>query len=360
MSSPRPRRGLRLRVAGLVAVSLALLANDCAPLMGPVVGIVSPAQDESLTHMPLSIDLVLLVHADPQTLVVRLNGTDISDLFTVDPPTGSHMPAWADFVWGSSFVLQGSNLLEAEVQMHGLLYTTQLSFTMEGEPYADAVTSTVIGTNGGFNLAAMPDVVLGPPTGGGLFGGTLGVFSLGLLGEIVLEFSDNVIVDGPDVDFTVFENPFFSTGLFEIVDGLFSEAGTVSVSQDGISWFSFACDDDVSDHPYYPGCSGVYPTLANGETDERHPSVPTFAPPVASFIGQLKPNVVVPDGSGGDSYDLADVGLGWARYVRIQAADHVVGPFGADNAGFDLDAIAAVNSAPATDANMNGIPDAVE
>ena len=54
------------------------------------------------------------------------------------------------------------------------------------------------------------------------------------------------------------------------------------------------------------------------------------------------------------------MGLGWARYVRIEAADHVSGPFGPDNAGFDLDAVSAVNSLPATDANGNGIPDAVE
>ena len=79
-----------------------------------------------------------------------------------------------------------------------------------------------------------------------------------------------------------------------------------------------------------------------------------------SFIGQVKGAIPVPYGSGGDSFDLADVGLGWARYVRIEAADHVNGPFGPDNAGFDLDAMVAVNSAPATDADQNGVPDAVE
>jgi hypothetical protein len=203
-------------------------------------------------------------------------------------------------------------------------------------------------------------VVLGPPTGSGLFGGTLGVFSLGLLGEIVLEFTDNVVVDGPGVDLTVFENPFFGTGLFEVVEVLFSEPGTVSVSQDGVTWFAFPCAGSSGDAPYYPGCAGVYPVLANGESGGRHPSVPTFAPPITSFIGQVKSAVAVPEGSGGDSFDLADVGLAWARYVRIQAGDHVNGPAGPDNAGFDLDAVTAVNSAPATDGNGNGVPDAVE
>lgn len=359
MTSPtRPR--LRSHVAALLVASIALGANECAVLMGPIVGVVSPADGAELTHMPTSIDLEILVKADPETLVVRLNSQDISQLFTVDPPNGSHRPAWADFVWGAGLVLPGTNVLEAEVRMHGLLYTTQVSFEMQGDPYPDAVTSTVIGASGGFNQAFLPGVVLGPPAGSGLYAGGLDVFSLGLNGEIVLEFSDNVIVDGPGVDFTVFENSFFEEGLFEVLVNLFSEAATVSVSQDGTTWFAFACADDATDHPYYPGCAGVYPTLANGETDTRHPSVPTTAPPIESFIGQAKPNIPVPEGSGGDSYDLASAGLVWARYVKIEAADQVVGPFGPDNAGFDLDAVAAVNSAPATDANMNGIPDAVE
>ncbi len=65
-------------------------------------------------------------------------------------------------------------------------------------------------------------------------------------------------------------------------------------------------------------------------------------------------------GAGGDAFDLSDVGLSWARYVRIEAAGFIDGPDGPDNAGFDLDALAAVHSVPATDADENGIPDAVE
>ena len=68
----------------------------------------------------------------------------------------------------------------------------------------------------------------------------------------------------------------------------------------------------------------------------------------------------MPEGAGGDSFDLAAVGLGWASHVRIQAAPFATAASGSDNGGFDLDAVAAVHSAPATDANGNGIPDAVE
>jgi hypothetical protein len=354
--------GKRRRRAHGVALAcvlpLALGAYHC-PLIPAEIRFLEPQEGAALTHMPLTIELDFFVRADPQSLSVSLNGADVTGLFGLEPGNPRTV-AYADFVWDSGYVLPGANLLEASILLDGILRTASVSFTTEGDPYADAVDGYLIGTSGGFNLSALPDVVLGPPTGSGLFGGTLGVFSLGLLGEIVLEFSDNVVVDGPGVDFSVFENPFFGTGLFEIVDVLFSEPGTVSVSQDGVSWYTFPCADTLADAPYYPGCAGVYPVLANGESDERHPAVPTFAPPITSFIGQVKSAIPVPEGSGGDSFDLADVGLAWARYVRIEAADHVNGPFGSDNAGFDLDGVTAVNSAPATDANGNGIPDAVE
>ncbi|MGH0031421.1 MAG: hypothetical protein ACQGVC_16620, partial [Myxococcota bacterium] len=206
-SALRPSRAL---VVLLLCGSLGLMGQDCSQAMGPVVEIRAPAAGAALTRAPLHIDLGLIVHADPQSLVVRLNGSDISDRFTLEPTAGSHHDVWAEDVWGAALVLDGANTLEVEATLHGLLYTDQASFTTEGDPYADAVDGYSVGTNGGFGLALMPDVVLGPPTGSGLYGGTLGVFSLGLLGEIVLEFSDNVIVDGPGVDFTVFENPFFA------------------------------------------------------------------------------------------------------------------------------------------------------
>ena len=48
-------------------------------------------------------------------------------------------------------------------------------------------------------------------------------------------------------------------------------------------------------------------------------------------------------------------------YPIITYATHlVVGVVGPNNAGFDVDAVAAVNSAAATDEDENGIPDAVE
>src|SRR5262245_32235493 len=51
-----------------------------------------------------------------------------------------------------------------------------------------------------------PGIVLGPPGTATPTTGSLTVLSLGHAGSIVLEFSDNVVVDGPGPDFIVFEN----------------------------------------------------------------------------------------------------------------------------------------------------------
>jgi hypothetical protein len=366
-SDVRSMRRVRVAALALAACAPLCIAQECS--VPPVIQILTPPADTHLTHMPFTIEIDYSADAVPGTFQVKLNGTDISDRFSADPPAAGRIFAWADFVWGAAFVREGPNQLVVAVELQGSEGTVRRvghTFQMEGDPYADAVESYSIGTSGGFGLADLDAAVLGPPAGAGLYANSLDVFSLGLStaegppGEIVLAFTDNALVDGPGVDFTVFENAFLSEGAFQILDTLFSEAGEVSVSQDGIAWYTFPCANTSADHPLYAGCAGVYPVLANGESDDRHPSVPTEGPPVGDFIGQYKPNVVVPDGSGGDSFDLADVGLGWARYVRIRSSDHVVGPFGPDNAGFDLDAIAAVNSVPATDADTNGIPDAVE
>src|SRR5437016_14134463 len=75
------------------------------------------------------------------------------------------------------------------------------------EPFADRVVSYTIGTGGGAREADLPGVVLGGPRGAGAFEGSTDTFSLGLGGSIVLEFTDNGVVDGPGPDFTVVEHP---------------------------------------------------------------------------------------------------------------------------------------------------------
>ncbi len=170
------------------------------------------------------------------------------------------------------------------------------------DPWADAVVRFQPGEGAGFGQDRFPAVVLGPPSGAGANAGSTDVLSLGREGFIELEFLDLVLIDGPGPDLLVFENGF--TG--------FLETGTVAVSDDGVDWREFC-----------PGgaCAGLQPVYANP----------------ANGVSGTDPTV-----SGGDAFDLADVGLHRARFVRVRDSgqNQFYGPPGG---GFDLDAVAVVN-----------------
>ncbi|MCS6799586.1 MAG: cell surface protein [Myxococcota bacterium] len=183
-----------------------------------------------------------------------------------------------------------------------------------GSPFAVAVVRFEPGRNAGFGQDRLPDVVLGPPRGGGEAMGSLHVVSLGVGGLIELELGRDA-VDGPGPDLLVFENPFFRAGSTES----FAEPGAVALSADGMHWTELPCDPTP---PAYTGCAGARPVFANAETNGLDPRDP--------------------DEAGGDAFDLASVGLERARFVRIRD----VGPdrsFGGNAGGFDLDAVAVVH-----------------
>jgi hypothetical protein len=340
----------------LLSLLLPIALSGCDP---SVVMWRSPTAGAQLTWMPL--DLVFdfaAQNAITSSLRVTLNGADVTERFTLGVPVDGRISAHALEVWGPGLVAPGPNVLRAEVSYPAVVYAHEISFTTLGDPYADAVSSFVPGVGAGFGQAGLPGKVLGPPQGGGLFAGGLDVVSLGASGRIELAFTNNVIVNGPGPDFTVFENAFLTLGAFSLSGQPFSEPGQVSVSQDGVHWFAFPCAFDTP--PYYPGCAGVYPVLSNAN-DARtpHASVPSTTP-IAALVGRSLIGFATPAGAGGDSFDLGAVGLAWARYVRIEASSVASGPEGPDNARFDLDAVSAIHAAPATDQNLNGIPDALE
>jgi hypothetical protein len=225
------------------------------------------------------------------------------------------------------------------------------------DPYLDAVVSVTIGPQGGGRADELPGIVTGPPRGAGAFEGSLDVVSLGLGGQIVVEFRDNVVVNGPGPDFTVFENAFLQVGLTTQVP--FAEAGAVSVSPDGLTWTTFPCAFETE--PYYPGCAGVYPVFANADdAGAPSPLVPSTAP-IASLVGVPIDDFAPPAGSGGDVFDLADVGLAAIRFVRIDAGPKMRGLQGLG--GFDLDAIAGLHSVDVdrlADGDGDGIADAAD
>jgi hypothetical protein len=294
----------------------------------PAIRFLLPAEGDEVTWMPLAIELDRRVLTDPQTLEVRLNGEDITDRFAFEAPADGRVRATADFVWQPGLLVQGGyNVLEASIEQlpyHQRKLALRF-FTTVGDPFADAVTSFAAGSEGGFNAGLLPGIVTGSPVGSGLFAGSTDVVSLGLGGSITVEFVDNAVVDGPGVDLSVFENAFLPLGAGLVTQPPFSEPGRVSVSQDGVAWHSFPCDLLQGSGPYHPGCAGVYPVLSNGGDATPHASIPSSVP-IEDLVGVNGLLLPVPAGSGGDSFDLADLGLAWARYVRIEAATFVTGP----------------------------------
>lgn len=181
--------------------------------------------------------------------------------------------------------------------------------------YGYSVVMFQAGPGAGFGAEDMPAIVLGPPQGQGTGGGSLDVVSLGVGGEITLEF-DRVVVDGPGADLVVFENPFWAGGDPKAV---FAELGEVAVSENGTDWHIFPCETQDNEEARWPGCAGWTPTLA-------------YDPLTTS---QLDPAL-----TGGDAFDLATLGIQEARFIRITDLATDGAP---PTAGFDLDAVGLIH-----------------
>ena len=97
----------------------------------------------------------------------------------------------------------------------------------------------------------------------------------------------------------------------------FAELAVVGVSEDGIIFTEFTCEE--TEYPF-TGCAGWNVVEAIEES-----GIDPFDPAVA----------------GGDQFDLADIGVEQARYIRIRDINDE--SMGTDSFGFDLDAISVVN-----------------
>jgi hypothetical protein len=213
-----------------------------------------------------------------------------------------------------------------------LLVALHASAWSQGWPNtgADAVVSFNPGTGAGHGAQYFPENVLGLPdsTGRVEYGSVdaMQILSLGSGGEIVLRFDRHLIVDRPGPDFIIFENAFRT-----VIGGkekTFVDPGEVSVSMDGINFIPFPFDTLT-----LQGCAGVTPT--NGTMNPGDPTI-----------------------SGGDNFDIGQLGLDSARYVRIRDVTAMVAanpqhPFWditlncsgtRSNCGFDLDAIVVVTT----------------
>lgn len=202
-------------------------------------------------------------------------------------------------------------------------FPTEAGVVLPASRFASRVVQFTPGDCAGFGLSSMPDVVLGPPEGGGNTQGGLDVLSLGKGGSIVLSFEADPIVDGAGPDFLVFENGFY---VGNDPTRPFAELATVSVSDDGTTFREFPCTAKASSPAPYGACAGWHPvrsSSANGITP--------FDPELA----------------GGDPFDLADLGLARVRFVKIVDNGEGSCPEKPSDklttVGFDLDAVASIN-----------------
>jgi hypothetical protein len=234
--------------------------------------------------------------------------------------------------------------------------------------FADRVVSFAVGAVSAppaFN-SWQPGILLGPPGSATPTTGSTSVMSLGRGGEIVLEFTDNEIIDRPGPDFILFENPFFCTAPPQsAADGfsVFAEPGIVAVSEDGVDFRAFPynslalsqvvsqCSDKTLLQSLI-GLMGITPSFTGNYTLPDDPLV--YDPAAPGGIS----------GHGGDAFDLATVGLQRARFVRITDPNLSISLPGSAE-GLDLDAAVALHSLPRlgpgqADTDNDGLSDEAE
>jgi len=193
-----------------------------------------------------------------------------------------------------------------------------LVLVLTADPWPDSSPGIQYGDGAGYGQAYYPENILGPPDPDATpqypaFGEDE-LLTLGKDGWVILEFTDNNVINGEGVDFTVFENVLETGSVY------FRECATVEVSQDGTSWIMFPWDPET-----LSGLAGVWPTTGEDPTD---PSV-----------------------SGGDGFDLEDLGLEWINFIRLTDCGDSV----QDQGLFDLDAVAAVNSSTGIEGEIQTI-----
>ncbi len=161
--------------------------------------------------------------------------------------------------------------------------------------------------------------------------------SIGIGGHLTLTF-DHPVQDDPcnpyGIDFIIFGNSFHISGGGQpwangdpndtVVSGaLFAEPALVSVSQDGMNWFTFF-DGPFADD-FAPTLGRIYdpknPELGEWWGQPTEPTRPLDPELMPANLGGLTVADAAEfyDGSaGGTGFDLAALSLDWIQYVRIE------------------------------------------
>ena len=217
--------------------------------------------------------------------------------------------------------------------------------------------TTVVQFNQGSGSGVFaPTNILGAPSGGGRTSGSTDVLSLGLHGDVTVGFS-TTIVNGPGVDFTVFENGFEFPANF-----MFTELAFVEVSTDGLNFARFP---NIYQGPQGP--FGSFTTFAYGSSANLVGGLPVIANPATNTISPFNPVF-----SGGDSFDLSDLtmdpmvlagtvdlnSINFVRLVDVEGGvdtDSLGTPIWDSTSSSDIDAVAVLNTPANTNPNRPGV-----
>jgi hypothetical protein len=260
---------------------------------------------------------------------------------------------------------------KSSILLLGLIFIL-VSGTAWASPYATEVVSY----SGSFGYSPYddPESVLGAPST--VFANSWGAAATGLVklvepaynvdpdgnklittinsDEYIIVSFDHQVENDPGnpygIDFLVFGNAFYvgngsvsddtDMNTYTLTGGIWAEEVTVSVSQDGETWYTF------SEGPY---ADSAYPTNAylwDSENAEWTDTLSDFTKPVDPTLtvssGDTAADIIAAyDGSGGgtgfdldDLYDLYGVELDWIQYIKVEGS------------GGEIDAFADVAAVP--------------
>jgi len=214
---------------------------------------------------------------------------------------------------------------------------------IDGQPFSDPTTAlgrpTVDTTGDGWDTGSPFDPVPLVPVIAPFR--HFEIVTVGQGGRLIVAFDRPVMDDRKNpcgIDLIVFGNTFFSTAngawtngnpdANSAGSGLINEPIDVSVSQDGITWYTFT-DGPYADD-FAPTLGRVYdmdnpdPTLGLWNqwwaqpTDPTWPLNPTLEP--ADFVGLTVTQICqayAHESAGGTGFDIAELGLKWIQYVKI-------------------------------------------
>ena len=179
-------------------------------------------------------------------------------------------------------------------------------------------------------------------------------------GSVTVKF-DHPVKDDPanpyGIDFQVFGNTMYTGSGFvsdtadmrsyQLTGGAFEEPLVVSVSPDGINWYTYKNGpyaDSVFPTHAFTWDDNLFDTTGNGWTKKKMDFTKPVNPVFSDILGNVENNIsgvnaikLYAGSGGGTGFDLAESGFDAIQYVRIEATD--------DFYGGELDALSDVRPA---------------